>query len=313
MNHRLVCVVSIEVHDHNQRVRLAGTGQFGRRVACESQNIRVGRRQHGEVVVAQRGRVGATNLVERGEHLGHAVLLGLAPIANLDLVLLVVDLLFEAGALLVLDEFVTVVDTPGRRAHGCQHRTHAVAGYAVVSHVSGENIRRGGPEGVVLVVAVVAIGDRQILFQFVLGVAPREVAVGLGEAHVAQGAHHAWAGECLGQEQDLRVLLGHGGNHVLPETHRLGVRIIDPEDRHARLDPQVHDALDFLFDARHVGVEVDRIYILIFLRRVFGERDGAVRLVPEPVRMSLDPRVIGRALQGEIERYLQSEFVRTPA
>ena len=51
-----------------------------------------------------------------------------------------------------------------------------------------ENIRRGGPEGVVLVVAVVAIGDRQILFQFVLGVAPREVAVGLGEAHVAQGA-----------------------------------------------------------------------------------------------------------------------------
>ena len=91
------------------------------------------------------------------------------------------------------------------------------------------------------------------------------------------------------------------------------MRIIDPEDRHARLDPQVHDALDFLFDARHVGVEVDRIYILIFLRRVFGERDGAVRLVPEPVRMSLDPRVIGRALQGEIERYLQSEFVRTPA
>ena len=164
-----------------------------------------------------------------------------------------------------------------------------------------------------LVVAVVAIGDRQILFQFVLGVAPREVAVGLGEAHVAQGAHHAWAGECLGQEQDLRVLLGHGGNHVLPETHRLGVRIIDPEDRHARLDPQVHDALDFLFDARHVGVEVDRIYILIFLRRVLGEGDGAVRLMTEPVRMSLDPRVIGRALQGEIERYLQSEFVRTPA
>ena len=137
--------------------------------------------------------------------------------------------------------------------------------------------------------------------------------MGLGEAHVAQGAHHARAGECLGQEQDLRVLLGHGGNHVLPETHRLGVRVIDAEDGDARLDPQIHDAFDFFFDAGHVGIEVDWVNILILLRRVLGEGDGAVRLVAEPVRVGLDPRVIGRALQGEIKRDFQTQFMCTLA
>ena len=51
-------------------------------------------------------------------------------------------------------------------------------------------------------------------------------------------------GERLGQEQRLRMLLRHGGDHVLPETHRLGMRIVHTEDRHAGLNPQVHDAFD---------------------------------------------------------------------
>ena len=131
----------------------------------------------------------------------------------------------------------------------------------------------------------------------------------LGEAHIAQRAHHAGAGERLGQEQRLGVLLGDRRDHVLPEAHRLGVRIVDAENGHACGDPQVHDALDFLFDAGHVGVEVDGVDVLILLRRVLGEGDGAVRLGAEPIRMLPDPRVIGGALQGEVERDLKTELV----
>ncbi len=90
-------------------------------------------------------------------------------------------------------------------------------------------------------------------------------------------------------------------------------RIIDAEDGDARLDPQIHDAFDFFFDAGHVGVEVDRVDVLILLRRVLGEGDGAVRLVAEPVRVRLDPRVVGRALQGEIKRDFQTQFMCTLA
>ena len=101
-----------------------------------------------------------------------------------------------------------------------------------------------------LVVAVVAIGDRQILFQFVLGVAPREVAVGLGEAHVAQGAHHARAGECLGQEQDLQGASWSRRQSTSCQKRTGLVRVIDAEDGDARLDPQIHDAFRLLFRCR---------------------------------------------------------------
>ena len=105
------------------------------------------------------------------------------------------------------------------------------------------------------------------------------------------------------------MLLGDGCDHVLPEAHRLGVRVVHAEDGYARLDPQVHDAFDFLFDAGHIGIEVDGVDVLIFLRRVLGEGDGAVGLGAEPVRVLLDPRVVGGALQGEIECDFEAELM----
>ena len=160
-----------------------------------------------------------------------------------------------------------------------------------------------------LVEAAIAVGLFEVLFELFLGVTPREVAVRLREAHIAQRAHHARAGERLGKEQHFRMLLRNGGNHILPETHRLGVRIVNAEDRHTRLDPQIHNAFDFLFDAFHVGIEVDRVNVLILLRWILCECDGAVRLGAEPVRMRLDPRMVRRALQSEIKRDFQAQLV----
>ena len=105
------------------------------------------------------------------------------------------------------------------------------------------------------------------------------------------------------------MLLGDRRDDVLPEAHRLGVGVVDAEDRHAGVDPQFENTLDFLLDAGHVGVEVDRVDVLILLRRVLREGDGAVRLVAEPIRVLLDPRVVGRALQREVERDFQTQLV----
>ena len=313
MHDGLVRVVAVEVHHHDHRIRLAGTGKLGRGLAQERHHARIVARQDVQVVVAAACRMLGTDFVERGEQLGDAVLVGLVPIAHLDFVLLVVDLLFESRTLLVLDELIAVVDAPARRAHRGEHRAHRVTGDTVVAQVGGHDVRRGRPEGVVLVETTVAVGLLQILLKLLLGVAPREVAVRLREAGIAQRAHHARTGERLGQEQRLRMLLRHGGDHVLPETHRLGMRVVHAEDRHAGLDPQVHDAFGFRFDAFHVGVEIDRIDVLVLLRRILGECDRSVRLGAEPVRMLFDPRVVRRALQREVERHFDTQLVRVRA
>ena len=95
-------------------------------------------------------------------------------------------------------------------------------------------------------------------------------------------------------------------DHPLPERQRLGVRVVDPEDLHAVLDPEQHHVAQRVPDRRiGVAVEVQVDDVLVFLRRVLGELDGAVRPPVEPLRMLLDPRMVGRALDGEVERDLQ--------
>ena len=54
-----------------------------------------------------------------------------------------------------------------------------------------------------------------------------------------------------------------------------------------------------------VVVEVERVDVLVLLRRVLRVGDGAVGQGGEPLRMLGDPRVVGRALQGQVERDLQ--------
>src|SRR5206468_6917566 len=47
------------------------------------------------------------------------------------------------------------------------------------------------------------------------------------------------------------------------------------------------------------------IDVLILLGRVLRVLDGAVRAVHEPLRVLLDVRVIGRGLEGDVERHLE--------
>jgi hypothetical protein len=90
------------------------------------------------------------------------------------------------------------------------------------------------------------------------------------------------------------------------------VRVVDAERAHAALAPEEERvAAGVPQPLAVVAPEVERVDVLVLLRRVLGVGDGAVGALPEPVGVLLHPRVVGRALEGEVERHLEAEFGRT--
>ena len=73
----------------------------------------------------------------------------------------------------------------------------------------------------------------EVLLEALLVIAPREVGVALLEACLGKSPHHGRTGECLGEEDDIRVLGVDLGNEAPPHPQGLGVRVVYPEDRHA--------------------------------------------------------------------------------
>ena len=137
--------------------------------------------------------------------------------------------------------------------------------------------------------------------------APREVRVALVEADLGEALHHAWPGERLGEEDRLRRLGADRRDHPLPERERLGVRVVDPEHGDAVGDPEADHVGEPGPQALPVGaLEVERVDVLVLLRRVLGVLDRAVGSVGEPRRVLGDPRVVGRALERDVERQLDA-------
>src|SRR5580765_1208412 len=88
-----------------------------------------------------------------------------------------------------------------------------------------------------------------------------------------------------------------------PEAERLGVWIVDAEDPHAALDPEPYD-----IEQRQpqpfaiVALEIERVDVLILLRRVFRGFDRSVGTMAEPGRMLANPGMVGRSLQRRVDR-----------
>src|SRR3972149_8932069 len=88
----------------------------------------------------------------------------------------------------------------------------------------------------------------------------------------------------------------------LPERERLRVRIVDPEDMNALRDPVPEDALEVGPQRGPVlGFEVEGVDVLVLLRRVLRVLESTVGALPEPRRVVLDPRMIGRSLERDVE------------
>ncbi len=92
----------------------------------------------------------------------------------------------------------------------------------------------------------------------------------------------------------------------LPEVERLGVRVVDAEDPDALLGPEQDHARQLLPQRLPgIGLEVERVDVLVLLGRVLRVLDRAVRThagtTPDA---RVDVRVVGRALERDVEREL---------
>ena len=153
---------------------------------------------------------------------------------------------------------------------------------------------------------VALVGERKfrdVLGQLPARVLPREVRVGLGEPDLRELAHNRAAGEGLGQKHDVTVVLVDVLDEPTPELERLRVRVVDPEHLDAGVDPLDDHCEERVPQALPVrGVPVDVVDVLVALGRVLGVLQRAVRAAVEPLGMLVQPRVVGRALDREVER-----------
>src|SRR5206468_5474702 len=95
-----------------------------------------------------------------------------------------------------------------------------------------------------------------------------------------------------------------------PERDRLRVGIVDAEDAYAVPHPEQDDVPKRLPEPLPVlAVEVDVVDVLVALRRVLGVLQRPVGPPVEPLGMLLQPRMVRRALDREVEADLDAEVL----
>src|SRR6516225_4791454 len=226
------------------------------------------------------------------------------PVAHLQFILLGIKVFLLSGYRFVLQQLETVVDAViARQRGGKRHPRLEDPGLAALQ-VERQDIGRIDEEVGTEIFALGITGDlAQVGLQFLLARAPSEVGVGLAEAELGERLHHLRSGEGLGQKHDVRIDGLDFSDQPLPERERLGMRIVDAKDAHSLRDPEQHDVAQRLpkpFVVGSVQVRIDDVLILFW--RVFGILDRAVGSAPEPFRMLREPGMVGRALDGKVER-----------
>src|SRR5215475_1901366 len=233
---------------------------------------------------------------------------GPIPVANLQFILLGVKVFLLSGYRFVLQQLETVVNAViARQRGGKRHPRLEDPGLAALQ-MERQDVGRIDEEIGPEIFAFGIIGNlAQIGLQLLLARAPSEVGVGLIEAELGERLHHLGSREGLGQEDDVRIDGLDFSDQPLPERKRLGMRIDDAKYAHPLRDPEQHDVAQSLpkpFVVGSVQVRIDDVLILFW--RVFRILDRAVGSAPEPFRMLREPGVVGRALDGKVERDFQT-------
>src|SRR6266566_4525967 len=226
------------------------------------------------------------------------------PVASLQFILLGVKVFLLSGYRFVLQQLETVVNAVIARQRGGKRHSRLEDPGLPALQMERQDVRRIDEEIGPEIFAFGITGDfAHIGLQLLLARAPSEVGVGLAEAELGERLHHLGSGEGLGQEDDVRIDGLDFSDQPLPERKRLGMRIVDAKDAHPLRDPEQHDVAQRLpkpFVVGSVQVRIDDVLILFW--RVFGILDRAVGSAPEPFRMLREPGMVGRALDGKVER-----------
>ena len=231
--------------------------------------------------------------------------------ALLDLVLLRVEVFLRALAYRdVLELLEAGVDPIGRREGSREHEARFERGRAAPHEVLVQDVRRVDEAVRPVVVPPVEQLPHE-LEQFPARVLPREVRVALREADLAECLHHRRPRECLREEDHLRMLAAHLVDQPFPERDRLRVGVVDAEHGDPMGNPEHHCVVQRRPEPTPIlGLEVDVVDVLVFFRWVLGVLQRAVGPPVEPLGMLLQPRVVGRALDREVERDLDVQLFR---
>ncbi len=149
------------------------------------------------------------------------------------------EILFAAGNRLVLEQFEAVVDAVVARQRRGEREARLEHPRLAALQVPGKDIRRADEEIRPVVVALGIAGQFvQVRFDLPLLGSPGEVGVRLREAELRQALHQLRPREGFGEEDHAGIARLHLVNQPLPEIERLGVRVVDAEDAHARDRPR---------------------------------------------------------------------------
>ena len=93
----------------------------------------------------------------------------------------------------------------------------------------------------------------------------------------------------------------HFRDHPLPERKSFGVRIVDAKDLDALLDPEQEHISEFTPHRLPIlAFEIERVDVLVFLRRILRILNCAVRPAAKPLRVILYVRMVRRSLKRDI-------------
>ncbi len=75
-----------------------------------------------------------------------------------------------------------------------------------------------------------------------------------------------------------------------------------PENFYSLINPEGNDRFKFFPQCFPIFcLEVERINILVFFRRILSVLNGSIRTLPEPLRMFFYIRMIRRTLKGDVQ------------
>ena len=233
---------------------------------------------------------------------------GRIPVMDLVLVFFAVEKFFLDWRRDVFAKLVTVVHAGEARKRSRKKIALSELRRALVRQIFRENVGRRREEDAAHVFLRVCLGEfLEVLLEFPFLFAPGEVGVAHVEAFLREAVHHLGTGERLGEEHKFRTDFLDFADEPFPERERFRVRVVDAENFDSLVCPEEDDVADFLPESLEILVVViERVDVLVLLRRIFGKLDRSVRLVVEPFRVLLCVRMVRAAVERNVEREPQS-------